>query len=80
MRAERRASKDAGQKLLASVISLLLLSCLISGCIEDSGNQEGERAPLVIAYEVSPEMLESATNPQILADYISRNTNFDVSI
>ena len=81
MRAEIRASKDAtAQRLLASAISLLLLSCLISGCIEDSGSQEGERKPLVIAYEVSPEMLESATNPQILADYISRNTNFDVSI
>ena len=66
-------------KILASTISILLLSCVISGCI---GDEEGgqKRTPLVIAYEVSADMLESGTNPQILADHISQNTNFDVSI
>ena len=66
-------------KLLAQIISILLLSCIISGCI---GDEEGdsERTSLVIAYELSADMLESDTNPQILADYISKNTNFDVSI
>ena len=41
---------------------------------------EGKKNPYVIAYELSADMLESDTNPQILADYISKNTNFDVSI
>ena len=66
-------------KILASTISILLLSCVISGGI---GDEEGgqKRTPLVIAYEVSADMLESGTSPQILADHISQNTNFDVSI
>ncbi len=66
-------------KILAQTISILLLSCVISGCI---GDEEGdqERTSLVIAYEVSADMLESGTNPEILADHISKNTNFDVSI
>ena len=65
-------------KLLAQIISILLLSCIISGCI---GDEEGSgKNFLVIAYELSADMLESDTNPQILADYISKNTNFDVSI
>lgn len=66
-------------KLRAQIISIILLSCIISGCI---GDEEGdrERTSLVIAYEVSADMLVSDKNPQILADHISENTNFDVSI
>ena len=66
-------------KLQAQIISIILLSCIISGCI---GDEEGdrERTSLVIAYEVSSDMLVSDKNPQILADHISENTNFDVSI
>ena len=66
-------------KLQAQIISIILLSCIISGCI---GDEEGdrERTSLVIAYEVSADMLVSDKNPQILADHISENTNFDVSI
>ena len=66
-------------KILASTISILLLSCVISGCIGDEEGDQG-RTPLVIAYEVSADMLESGSSPQILADHISKNTNFDVSI
>ena len=65
-------------KIMASTISIILLSCVISGCIGDEEDQK--RTPLVIAYEVSANMLESGTSPQILADHISQNTNFDVSI
>lgn len=65
--------------ILAQTISLLLLSSVFSGCIgEDEANQE--KNPLVIAYEVSPNMLESGTNPELLADLISKSTNFEVSI
>ena len=70
-----------GLKILVSVTCLLLFSSTLSGCMGSTDdNSSDERTTLVIAYEVSPEMLDSGTNPMILADYISKNTNFDVSI
>ncbi len=66
-------------KIQTQIISILLLSCVISGCFGDE-EAEQERTSLVIAYEVSADMLEPGLNPEILADYISKNTNFDVTI
>ena len=66
-------------KSKAIVINLLLITCVLSGCMGGE-NQEETQGSLVIAYEVQADYENIDENPQILADYLSEKMNYDVTL
>jgi len=66
-------------KSKAIVINLLLITCVLTGCMGGE-NQEETQGSLVIAYEVQADYENIDENPQILADYLSEKMNYDVTL
>ena len=66
-------------KSKAIVINLLLITCVLSGCMGGE-NQEETQGSLVIAFEVQADYENIDENPQILADYLSEKMNYDVTL
>ena len=66
-------------KSKALVINLLLIACVLSGCMGGE-NQEETQGSLVIAFEVQADYENIDENPQILADYLSEKMNYDVTL
>ncbi|MFL2979914.1 MAG: PhnD/SsuA/transferrin family substrate-binding protein, partial [Candidatus Thalassarchaeaceae archaeon] len=63
----------------ALLINLLLITCVLSGCMGGE-NQEETQGSLVIAFEVQADYVNIDENPQILADYLSEKMNYDVTL
>ena len=66
-------------KSKALLINLLLITCVLSGCMGGE-NQEETQGSLVIAFEVQADYENIDENPQILADYLSEKMNYDVTL
>ena len=66
-------------KSKAIVINLLLITCVLTGCMGGENQEETQRS-LVIAYEVQADYENIDENPQILADYLSEKMNYDVTL
>ena len=66
-------------KSKAIIINLLLITCVLSGCMGGE-NQEETQGSLVIAFEVQADYENIDENPQILADYLSEKMNYDVTL
>ena len=60
-------------------VVLILFMTFFSGCL-DNGNNDDSLGDLVIAYEIKDNSDNIDYNPQILADYLSEELNYDVSI
>ena len=68
-------------KILVICYTIILLSSTFSGCLSDSEESNNQtRTPIVLAFEVSEGMLESETNPEMLADILTQNSRFDFTI
>ena len=64
-------------KMITCLISLLFLTTTLAGCLN---NDEEKQGSLVIAYEIQSDYENIDENPQQLADYLSEQLNYDVSL
>jgi len=60
-------------------VTIMILTTFFSGCVE-STNEDNDLGTLVIAYEIKDNLEDIDNNPQIIADYLSKKLNYDVSI
>ncbi len=68
-------------KIIVICYTIILLSSTLSGCMNNSEKSNNQtRTPIVLAFEVSEGMLESETNPDMLADILTQNSRFDFTI
>ena len=67
------------KKSITLLISIILLTTIFSGCLEDE-NEERTLGDLIIAYEIKENSQEIDSNPEILANYLTEKLNYDVSI
>ncbi len=66
------------KKTLTSLIVVLIFSSTMAGC---AGNDDEEQLEtLVIAYQVMDDYEDPNENPQLLADYLADELNYDVSL
>ena len=66
-------------KISCLIVSSILLTTLLSGCISNDSNKES-LGTLVIAYEIKDNFENNGQNPQIFADYLSEHLNFEVTL
>ena len=66
------------KKIVTCLISILFLTTALAGCLNNNDNDK--LGSLVIAYEIQSDNDNIDENPQQLADYLSENLNYDVSL
>ena len=64
-------------KTTASLMIVIMLCSTLSGC---AGDDEEPLDSLVIAYEVKDDYENTDENPQLFADYLSNELNYDVTL
>jgi ABC-type phosphate/phosphonate transport system substrate-binding protein len=66
------------KKIVTCLISILFLTTALAGCLNN--NDDDKLGSLVIAYEIQSDYDNIDENPQQLADYLSEELNYDVSL
>ena len=72
--------RESVSNIKALMMAILMILCIVSGCIGENDHPDKDRISLTIAFEVSPNMLEDGSSPEIFADYISEISKFDITI
>ena len=69
------------KKIVTCLISILFLTTALAGCLNNDDDDDDDKlGSLVIAYEIQSDNDNIDENPQQLADYLSENLNYDVSL